>query len=141
VLNLHGWVQTVDYYGDSDRVPIFDRLFLGGSRSLRAFEYREVSPVDEDNDPVGGQSMLFATAEYTIPLAELFRAAVFYDWGVVNPDAFDFSTDEVNSNYGVGLRIDIPGFPLRFDYSWQIDSSPWNESDSGNFSFLIGFPF
>ena len=140
-LNLFGWARVVDFYGDSDRVPIFDRLFLGGSRTLRGFDFRDVSPVDENDDPIGGQSMLFAGAEYTVPFSELFRGAVFYDWGVVNADAFDADMDEMNSSYGLGLRIDMPGFPLRFDYSWQHFNSEHNEEDGGKFSFLIGHSF
>jgi len=141
VLNLQGWIRSVDYYGESGHVPIFDRLFLGGSRTIRGYDYRDVSPVDEDGDPVGGQSMMFAKAEYTIPLSEMFRYALFYDWGVVNPDAFDATLEEMNSSYGMGLRIDMPGFPLRFDYSWQHLSSEYNEESGGRFSFLIGYSF
>lgn len=141
VLNLQGWARTVDFYGDSDRVPIFDRLFLGGARTIRAFDFREVSPIDDEGNEIGGQTALFATAEYTVPLSELFRVAGFYDWGVVNLDAYDASTEEMNSSYGVGLRIDMPGFPLRFDYSWQHFASDWNESNGGKFSFLIGYSF
>jgi outer membrane protein insertion porin family len=141
VLNLQGWVQAVDFYGDSERVPIFDRLFLGGARTVRGFEYREVSPVDEDENEVGGQTSMYATAEYTIPLSEVFRYALFYDWGVVNPESFEFGVNEINSSYGMGLRIDMPGFPLRFDYSFQDQSSDHNKRDSGRFSFLIGYSF
>lgn len=141
VLNLQGWARSVDHYGDSDRVPIFDRLFLGGSRTLRGFEFRDVSPVDENNEPIGGQTMLFGTVEYTIPLSEMFRYAMFYDWGVVNPESFEPDLEEQNSSYGLGLRIDMPGFPLRFDYSWQHLSSEHNDDSGGRFSFLIGYSF
>lgn len=140
-LNLQGWVRSVDFYGDSERVPIFDRLFLGGSRSIRGFDFRDVSPVDENGDPVGGQTSMFASVEYTIPLSEMFRYAMFYDWGVVNSDSFDIDVAEANSSYGLGLRIDMPGFPLRFDYSWQNQSSEANEDPGGLFSFLIGYSF
>jgi outer membrane protein insertion porin family len=141
VLNLQGWVRSVDYYGRSDRVPIFDRLFLGGARTIRGFRFREVSPVDEEQREIGGQTMMFASAEYSIPLSEMFRYAMFYDWGAVNPDSFDLSTDEQNSSYGIGLRIDLPGFPLRLDYSWQHLSSEHNERERPRFSFLIGHSF
>jgi outer membrane protein insertion porin family len=140
-LNIQTWLRSVEFYGDSDRVPIFDRLFLGGSRSIRGFDFREVSPVDEEGNFVGGQTSLFASVEYTIPLSEMFRYAMFYDWGVVNEEAFEPSTDNANSSYGVGLRIDMPGFPLRLDYSWQVESSEANEDDGGLFSFLIGYSF
>jgi outer membrane protein insertion porin family len=100
-----------------------------------------VSPVDENGDPVGGQTSMFASVEYTIPLSEMFRYAMFYDWGVVNSDSFDIDVAEANSSYGLGLRIDMPGFPLRFDYSWQNQSSEANEDPGGLFSFLIGYSF
>ncbi|MEX2607042.1 MAG: outer membrane protein assembly factor BamA [Kiritimatiellia bacterium] len=141
VLNIQGWARSVDFYGDSDRVPIFDRLFLGGTRTLRGFQFRDVSPVDENEDPVGGQTMYYASAEYLIPLSEMFRYAMFYDWGVVNSESFDSDLGEANSNYGVGLRIDMPGFPLRFDYSWQHLNSEHNAKTGGRFSFLIGYSF
>lgn len=141
VLNVQGWARTVDYYGDSDRVPIFDRLFLGGARTIRGFRFRDVSPVDEEDRPIGGQTSYFLSAEYSIPLNETFRYALFYDWGVVNSDSFDTSISDINSSYGMGLRIDLPGFPLRFDYSWQDRSSEHNQRDSGRFSFLIGYTF
>lgn len=141
VFNLQGWLRTVDYYGSSDRVPIFDRLFLGGARTIRGFDFREVSPVDENGDEIGGQSMMFASAEYTVPITEMFRYAMFYDWGVVNSDSFDPDTGNANSSYGLGLRVDLPGFPLRLDYSWQHLSSENNERDRPLFSFLIGYSF
>lgn len=141
VLNLQGWVRSVESYGRSDRVPIFDRLFLGGARTIRGFKFREVSPVDEAQREVGGQTMMFASAEYSIPLSEMFRYAMFYDWGVVNPDSFDLAADEQNSSYGIGLRIDLPGFPLRLDYSWQHLNSEHNERERPRFSFLIGYSF
>lgn len=140
-LNLQGWARSVEFYGDSDRVPIFDRLFLGGSRTIRGFDFREVSPVDADGNFTGGQTSIFASVEYTIPLSEMFRYAMFYDWGVVNSDAFDPAVDDANSSFGVGLRIDMPGFPLRFDYSWQVENSEENKDDGGVFSFLIGHAF
>jgi len=140
-LNIQGWARSVDYFGDSERVPIFNRLFLGGSRTIRGFDFREVSPVDSEENFVGGQTSLFASVEYTIPLSEMFRYAMFFDWGVVNEESFEPSTENANSSYGVGLRIDMPGFPLRFDYSWQAQSNEQNEEDGGLFSFLIGYSF
>lgn len=141
VLNVQGWARTVEYYGRSDRVPIFDRLFLGGARTVRGFRFREISPVDEQQREVGGQTSFFGSLEYTIPLTEMFRYAMFYDIGVVNDQSFDASFDEINSSYGIGLRIDMPGFPLRFDYSWQHLNSDHNERERGRFSFLIGHSF
>ena len=141
VLSLKGAVGTVQEYGDSEHVPIFDRRFLGGARSVRGFDFREVGPKDEEGEPVGGNSSVYGTVEYIIPLAPKFRLASFYDFGAVNADSYDFGTSDYNSSYGFGVRIDMPGFPLQLDYSWPLEADEFNDRSSGRFSFLIGYFF
>ena len=142
VFNLKGEVRTVDSYGSSDHVPIFDRLFLGGPRTIRGFAYRDVSPrIAGDNEPIGGLSSWYATAEYTVPLWSKIRAAVFYDIGAVSEDSFDFFGADINSSYGIGARIDLPMFPLRLDYAIPQIMDKNNSGASGRFSFLLGYAF
>lgn len=140
VISFRERVGVVDSYGSSDRVPIFDRFFLGGPFSLRGFNYRRVGPVDEEREPIGGRSMAFASAEYTVPVVEAVRLAAFYDVGMVWEDAWQFNSD-INSNYGFGVRFDIPMFPIRLDYAWPLETSEHNDRDSGRFSFAIGHFF
>ncbi len=141
VFSLRGSLEVVDRYGDSDRVPIFDRLFLGGPRDVRGFRFRDVGPKDEFGEPVGGQTASFASAEYTVPVFELIRLAAFYDVGGVWEDAYDMRLSDLNSAYGVGVRFDVPGFPLRFDYAWPLETDEFNDRKSGRFSFMIGHVF
>ena len=140
VLSLRARAAVVDTHGGADRVPIFDRLFLGGATTIRGFKFRDVGPRDDLGDPIGGRSMTMATAEYTVPLGGPFRAAAFYDVGLVDAEAYSFSADP-NSSYGVGLRVDIPMLPLRLDYSWPLQTDEFNDRSSGRFSFLIGYGF
>jgi len=141
VLNLRGQIEAVDYYGDTDHVPLFDRLFLGGSYTLRGYEYRDVGPKDVNGEPIGGNSSAYATLEYTVPIWSKVRAAVFYDWGVVNLDSLDFDTSSYNDNWGLGIRLDLPGFPLNLDYAWPITyDEKWHDG-KGRFNFLIGHSF
>ena len=141
VLNLRGWASVVETWGDGERVPIFDRLFLGGARTLRGFDYREVGPKDETGEPVGGLSGWMATAEYIVPLAEKFRVAAFYDIGMVYDEAYEFDSSDYNSDVGVGIRFDIPGFPLRLDYAWPLEADEFNDRSSGRFQFTIGYSY
>mgnify|MGYP002413598901 FL=1 len=39
-----GKLGVVDTFGDSRRVPYFDRFFLGGGYSLRGYDYRDIGP-------------------------------------------------------------------------------------------------
>jgi outer membrane protein insertion porin family len=141
VLTLRGAVAVVDYYGDSERVPLFDRLFMGGPRTIRGFRFRDVGPRDDEGEPVGGQSSAFASVEYTIPLNPTIRLATFYDIGMVWPDAYEFETSGLNSSVGIGIRFDIPQFPLRFDFAWPLLADEFNDRSSGRFSFFIGHIF
>ncbi len=141
VLSFRGAAEVVEEYGDSDRVPIFDRLFLGGMRDIRGFRFQDVGPKDENGQPIGGRSSAFFSAEYTVPVLPIVRLATFYDIGMVWEDAYDFSMDDLNSAVGVGVRFDIQGFPLRFDYAWPLETDEFNDRKSGRFSFMIGHVF
>jgi len=140
VLLLRGEVGVMDAIGGEDRVPLFDRFFLGGLYTIRAFRYRHVGPADQSGEPIGGRSLAFASAEYTVPIYKMVRAAVFVDGGMVWEDPYTFDL-KWNSGYGVGLRLDIPMLPLRIDYAWQIESEDFNRDRNGRFNISFGYPF
>jgi outer membrane protein insertion porin family len=139
ILLLNGEVATIDTWGSGTRVPIFDRLFLGGSNNLRGFEFRDVGPRDVHGEPLGGRSLARLTVEYTVPVIEKVRAAVFYDTGFVNSDAWDYGTNDIASDIGIGLRLDLPIGPLRVDYGYPIQRDGRN--GGGKFNFNVGYQF
>lgn len=140
-------------------VPIFDRLFLGGSNNLRGFDFRGVGPKDSRGEPIGGKSLIRSTVELTFPIVEKARGALFYDAGYVNIDAYDFSIhtvtekkrtpgvrpnkftfyDNLATDVGFGLRLDLPIGPLRLDYGFPVERSG-NPAD-GKFNFNVGYQF
>jgi outer membrane protein insertion porin family len=135
-----GELSVVDTWGGSDDVPIFDRLYLGGANNLRGFDYREVGPVDEFDNPIGGSSLGYMTFEITIPIISRVRLAVFSDFGFVNPTAYDFSTSNLNGDVGVGVRLDLPIGPIRFDYGYPVLFESFN-GPPGKFNVNIGYQF
>ena len=143
VLSLRGQMGFVDAYNGATRVPLFDRMFLGGPYTMRGFKFREVGPTDgyPNNEPIGGDSMLFGSAEYTIPIIEKIRIASFVDIGMVWPDPFYLTLSGLNSDFGFGIRFDFPGFPIQLDYAWPIHSEEFNNHPSGRFSFSIGYQY
>ncbi len=155
VLEVAGRTGTVKSYGDGDRgrdrVPIFDRWFLGGLYSLRGYRYREVGPQDEFGEPIGGNTYWFGSAEYSLPIVERLRFAMFYDIGNVYEDAFSFSTGKIrggqyaglergfyNDNWGIGLRINLPIGPLRLDYGFPLTHDR-DIGNKGRFNFGVGY--
>jgi outer membrane protein insertion porin family len=139
ILTVNGELASVSTWGDGDRVPIFDRLYLGGANNLRGFRYRDVGPKDEDGEPIGGNSLWRLTVEYTFPIVDKVRGAVFYDVGAVGAGSYDFGGD-VNSDVGIGVRLDLPIGPVRIDYGIPIQSDEFNDS-AGKFQFNIGYQF
>jgi outer membrane protein insertion porin family len=139
ILSFEGSISTVDSWGSGDGVPIFERKFLGGANNLRGFDYRDVGPKDEFGEPIGGQTAAFFTAEYTFPIMEKVRGAVFYDLGAVSTDAYDIG-GEVNSNVGIGLRLYLPIGPVRVDFGIPVQSDEFNDS-GGKFNFNLGYKF
>lgn len=130
---------AINPYG-SDDVPFFDRYFLGGPHSLRGFDYRKVGPLDENNEPIGGDSYTLISAEYEIKIIDPLRMAAFYDGGYVNQSDFDFSPENYNDNWGFGARIMVMGAPLRLDLGFPITSET-NNDDGAQFHFSFGTRF
>ena len=80
VLEMRVRSGLVDAHGDSSEVPIFERFFAGGGSSIRGFEERGVGPVDSGTrDPVGGEALFLANLEYTIPIIDFVKFAIFFD--------------------------------------------------------------
>jgi len=138
ILLLNGEIATVSQWGSGSEVPIFERLFLGGSNNLRGFPFREVGP-QQNGEPVGGQSMARATLEWTFPIIEKARGAIFYDTGFVNTSEWSFGFNHMASDVGVGLRLDLPIGPLRLDYGYPVMRDGYN--GGGHFNFNVGYQF
>lgn len=142
---------VTDNYGRSDSVPLFNRWFLGGAFNMRGFEYREVGPKDITGEPLGGETYWFGSVEYSIPVIDRVRFAMFYDIGMVYQNAYSFDsrvydrngnliidTGTYNDNFGFGVRLNLPIGPLVFDYGIPITSDRRNDS-SGEFQFRAGY--
>src|SRR5216110_1962046 len=139
ILVINGEVATVSQWGNGNDVPIFERLYLGGSNNLRGFPFREVGPQDENGEPLGGKSMWRTTIEWTFPIIEKARGAVFYDTGFVNSDQWSFGFNHIASDVGIGLRLDLPIGPLRLDYGYPVMRDGYN--GGGRFNFNVGYQF
>ena len=141
-------IDIVDTHSGMEDVPLYDRLFAGGQGSVRGFRYRYVGPkAKRDIDgtftrvrPQGGRTRALATAEYTMPVVDNVRLAGFVDAGNVWLDAYELRPDDLAVGAGIGLRLDIPNFPLRFDYAWPLQRDD-PATRTQRFSFRIGHGF
>ena len=145
VLSFGGRVETLDTF--SGELPIYDRLFLGGPRSIRGVDYREIAPrvwsqrgKKGEYAPWGGQTLWYLTSEYSVPIVKFVRVAAFTDLGSVGEDEFDFNTDYFCWSIGCGIRLDIEQFPVRLDFATPVED-PDDGVDKQIFSFSVGYDF
>ena len=83
VLTISGKFGTLGKFenGKDADVPFFDRFFMG-SLQFKRMGLQEAGPLFERTDePEGGNSLSYATLEYTFKLADPLRFALFYDGG------------------------------------------------------------
>ena len=129
ILLFNGEIAGVTTFDGGDRVPVFDRLYLGGANNLRGFGFRKVGPKDYKGNPVGGRSMVRATAEYTYPIITRVRGAFFYDGGFVNQQGFDFVPETYHK------RTDFRSDPNRLDDDPKTPVPNGHGSDTSNIEF------
>ena len=117
-----GVIQSNDY----DSVPLSQRFFAGGDRSVRGFQYQDISPTDTEGVAIGGRFLEVAGLEYNYRFLDRWSGALFTDAGRV----FNAFSDGVGYSIGAGfgVRWQSPVGPFRLDFARPIsdgDGSSW----------------
>ena len=122
------------------RIPPSERFYAGSDTLLRGYRYLTVSPLNCENDPTGGRSLMAFSLEARMRLYDPFGIVVFYDVGnVYNSSIPRFDHHQLQS-VGIGLRYHTPIGPLRLDFA--IPLNPRNHVDSAfQIYFSIGQSF
>ncbi|QJW92401.1 BamA/TamA family outer membrane protein [Spirosoma taeanense] len=170
-------------YGNSKgfQLPLARQYFVGGSNSIRAFRPRAIGPGLYTRDTIrnvptfqdgGGDIRLEANTELRAKLNKYLELAFFVDAGNIwtyypaarftaDPQATAFTSEfykQVAVGTGVGLRIDLSYFLLRFDLAtplrkpyktngseWVIDQINFRDRDWRKqnlvFNIGVGYPF
>jgi translocation and assembly module TamA len=115
---------------DFRKLPPNMRYFSGGAASVRAYGYQELGPQDANGEPLGGQRLLFSSAEYDHRVVGDWGVAAFFDIG----NALEFFSDPLKQGAGTGLRWASPVGMVRFDIAWPIN----DRSHGSQLQFSIG---
>ncbi len=154
-------------YGNSDVMPYIKQYYSGGPYSVRAFRIRSLGPgtYDDADNPENdyydrtGNIRLEANIEYRFPIISFLKGAVFADagniWNSTANEEYEFK-DKFTSNFinelgmgaGIGLRVDVQGFVIRFDLAAPFHDPSQPEGERFDFkisepvfNFGIGYPF
>ena len=109
--------------GDFESLPASNRFFTGGDQSVRGYEYKSLSPENEDGELIGGKFMLVGSIEYDYNVYKKWYLAAFYDVG----NTFNDLPVDTASGAGVGIRWASPVGMVRVDVASAIseDGQPW----------------
>jgi outer membrane protein insertion porin family/translocation and assembly module TamA len=139
ILAMRLEVGSIQPYGDTQDVPFNVRFFAGGAGSIRGFALNRVGPLDDNDDPIGGNSLIEGSLELRFPIVGALGGAVFVDFGNVFRDPFTYHLDDLRYAVGPGLRYNTPVGPLRVDLGVIVNRRPGD--DFGRVEFSIGQAF
>ena len=155
-------------YGNASVVPFEKRYFSGGANSVRGWSVRDLGPgaFPGDNNFLNqsGDIKFDASVEYRTRLFWKFRGAVFVDAGNIwtlraydeQPGGqFKFNQfyKQIAVAYGLGLRLDLDFFVLRFDGGMKAINPVYERGPlrypivhpdfrrDFAFHFAVGYPF
>lgn len=127
---------------ETDKLPVYERFYLGGMSSIRGYEYGKVSPIDpETGDRIGGDRMWYTNVEIVVPMLKeqgVF-GVVFFDAGDSLADDQDWTFDEVAKAVGLEIRWLSPMGPLRVVWGYNLD--PLADEPQSVWDFSIGGQF
>ncbi len=132
---------SIQPYGvtDTAEIPRNVRFFSGGPGSVRGFRLNRLGPLDSDDDPVGGNSLIEGSAELRFPIVGQLWGAMFLDFGNVFPEPFTYRLSDLRYAVGPGIRYMTPIGPIRLDIGFIVD--PRSNEDSARLEFSIGQAF
>jgi outer membrane protein insertion porin family len=150
VLGINAETGYLKPFGDQD-LPLLERYYIGGSRSVRGFANRSLFLRDGNGNAIrdqfgnilGGTEYAELGLEYHVLLGGPFRVVFFADaGGVFDPSlGVDYERDSMRYSAGAELRMFVPvfGLPLRFIYASNLDEKPGDRFES--FQFDVGTSF
>jgi outer membrane protein assembly complex protein YaeT len=141
VLALRVDAGTIEPFANTSNreIPVFERFFAGGSTSVRGYDRHAIGLTDDDGDPLGGLTWAEASSELRFPIWKALSGVVFFDAGQIRTRPHAWTTRDVFSGYGGGIRIRTPVGPIRFDVGVPLRKEPTTENFEVYFS--IGHAF
>jgi outer membrane protein insertion porin family len=124
--------------GDDEKIPVAEKLFMGGIGSVRGYEPYSLTPGDANGFITGGKKRASATFEASIPLstAAKMRVAAFYDYGMIGEDSF---TEIKRSSVGAVIEWQSAFGPINLIFAKALDDKPGDRTST--FEFSMGTKF
>lgn len=120
VLAFRGRVGSIVGASRED-IPADERFYAGGGGSIRGVPFQKAGPLDDNDDPIGGRSLLELSGEIRYRVTDSLGLVAFVDAGTVYEDTYPDFGEELEVGVGPGLRYITPIGPLRLDVGFPVD--------------------
>ena len=136
---LHARAASSWTYRGTEEVPISQRFYLGGRRTVRGFRENSLGPRGVNGNIIGGDMLFLGSSEFQYMLYDLFSLHLFFDTGNVYLRDQDPSLTDVRKSAGVGFRYRSPIGPIGFDIGHPLDEKSGEPSVRVHFSVGSNF--
>lgn len=137
---LAGRAKFGSIVGEStETLPANKRFYAGGGGSIRGYEFQKVGPLDQDDDPLGGRSIVEVGAELRLRITEAIGIVPFIEGGNVFDEVVPDFSREFQWAAGLGLRYFTAIGPLRLDVAFPLNRR--DVDDTFQFYISIGQAF
>jgi outer membrane protein insertion porin family len=150
-IGLRGQFEYIKGIMNTQTLPIYERLILGGEYSIRGYDIRSIGPIAQGLQyplVIGGNKSLLFNAEYLIQVAGPVRLVLFYDTGQVRNDGEQFRSSAFVSSTGAEVRFFMPvlNVPFRLIFAKNINydgiyTNNYEPEKKFRFRFAVGSTF
>ncbi len=126
VVAVHGVVASVQG-ATTFQLPPDQRLYAGGSATVRGYRYQQISPLFPDDRPEGGTSLDAVQLELRQRIVGNIGAVLFADAGQVAAVSAPFN-GPLRIGAGAGVRYYTPIGPIRLDIAVPLEKVAGNDS-------------
>jgi outer membrane protein insertion porin family len=138
VIAMRGRYGYMGTYGGNAHIADDQLYFLGGASTVRGFDENMLRH-DDDDDAVGGRSMMLGSVEARYDLGLNYEFALFFDTGALTRIPEPDISESFRSSVGVGLRRQTPVGPISLLYGRKLN--PQTGESKGSFYFSMGYTF
>jgi translocation and assembly module TamA len=106
---------------DREEVPADLRFHAGGGGTIRGYPYQTAGPLNDDDEPIGGKSMLVGGAELRFKLTDAFGISPFLDGGRAYENGHPDFDEDLFWGAGMGFQYYTGFGPVRVDVAVPLD--------------------
>lgn len=133
-------IQAIEEIKDTQHLPIFLKQFLGGSKTVRGYQYQQLNIYDKQDQliAIGGKTSFCSNLEMRFPVYKKLTGVAFIDMGMLNADSFSLEINQMRYTIGIGARFNTVIGPVQIDLGYKLnpprgslietesaDTSPW----------------